>query len=115
MIRWCLGLSVHTLPALFLALAEKFVFKNSEMHRNFIKLGDTLRDELETLLGDDGVLIYPSHPTPAPYHNLPLLRPFNFAYTGIFNILGNPVTQVIMIIIKSLSLTSPKGSSWSWF
>ena len=45
-------------------------------------------------LGQDGVLIYPSHPTPAPYHNLPILRTFNFAYTGIFNILGNPVTQV---------------------
>ena len=45
-------------------------------------------------IGDDGVLIYPSHPTPAPYHGLPLLRPFNPGYTAIFNVLGNPVTQV---------------------
>ena len=46
------------------------------------------------IIGDDGVLIYPSHPTPAPYHGLPLLRPFNAGYTAIFNVLGNPVTQV---------------------
>ena len=42
----------------------------------------------------DGVLIYPSHATPAPYHTQPILKTFNFGYTAIFNILGNPVTQV---------------------
>ena len=44
--------------------------------------------------GDNGVLIYPSHSTPAPYHGQPIVKTFNFAYTAIFNILGNPVTQV---------------------
>ena len=38
--------------------------------------------------------MYPSHPTPAPYHGQPLVKHFNFAYTAIFNILGNPVTQL---------------------
>ena len=94
MIKWFLGLSVHTLPALLLAIGERFVFTDSEFHNNYVNLGLKLRDELEELLGDDGVLIYPSHPTPAPYHNLPILRIFNYAYTGIFNILGVPVTQV---------------------
>ena len=55
---------------------------------------DRLISELEALLGDDGVLIYPSHPTPAPYHGQPLVKPFNFSYTAVFNALGNPVTQV---------------------
>ena len=44
--------------------------------------------------------LYPSHPSPAPYHNHLLLKPFNFAYTGIFNILGNPVTQVNLYIVS---------------
>ena len=66
MIKWFLGLSVHTLPALLLAIGERLVFTNSEFHKNYVKLGIKLRDELEELLGDDGVLIYPSHPTPAP-------------------------------------------------
>ena len=59
---------------------------------------DDLRDDLELLLGDDGVLVYPTHSTPAPYHGQPLMKmlttAFNFAYTGIFNMTGNPVTQV---------------------
>ena len=57
-----------------------------------------LKAAMEELLGKDGVLLYPSHPTPAPYHGQPLTRPFNFAYTGVFNILGLPVTQVLYII-----------------
>lgn len=46
------------------------------------------------LLGDDGVLFVPTHPTPALYHNQPLTKPFNAAYTAIFNVLGLPITQV---------------------
>ncbi|GFR57812.1 fatty-acid amide hydrolase 2 [Elysia marginata] len=39
------------------------------------------------------VLLYPTHPKIAPYHNHPIFTPFNFAYTGLFNALGFPVTQ----------------------
>lgn len=47
----------------------------------------------QEMLGNDGVLIYPTHPVPAPYHNEPLVKPFNFSYTGIFNVLGLPATH----------------------
>jgi fatty acid amide hydrolase 2 len=57
-------------------------------------MGDKLAQELDKILGDNGVLLYPSHSTPAPYHGQPLFKTFNFAYTAIFNVLGNPVTQV---------------------
>ena len=77
-----------------LGLAEKFVMKETELHRDSVRKGEVLREQLNDLLGEDGVLIYPSHPSTAPFHNQLLLKPFNFAYTGIFNILGNPVTQV---------------------
>lgn len=40
------------------------------------------------------VLVYPSFPVAAPYHNAPLVRPLNFVYTSIFNTMGFPVTQV---------------------
>ena len=49
---------------------------------------------LKELLGDDGVLLVPPHPTAALYHNQPLTKPLNAAYTAIFNILGLPITQV---------------------
>ncbi len=43
--------------------------------------------------GDDGVLLYPSHPTPALYHGQAMLRFANFSYTGVINMLGLPSTQ----------------------
>ena len=47
MIKWFLGLSVHTLPALLLAIGERFVFTDSEFHNNYVNLGLKLRDELQ--------------------------------------------------------------------
>jgi len=47
-------------------------------------------------LGDNGVLLYPSHPFPAVYHYSSILRPYNFGYWAIFNVLKLPVTQVPM-------------------
>ncbi|RXG61594.1 Fatty-acid amide hydrolase 2 [Armadillidium vulgare] len=49
---------------------------------------------LVRLLGEDGILLFPSHPTFAPFHRESYLKPMNFVYTAIFNALGFPVTQV---------------------
>lgn len=46
------------------------------------------------------ILLYPTHPKIAPYHNHPIFTPFNFAYTGLFNALGFPVTQCPMGLSK---------------
>lgn len=54
----------------------------------------TLQMKVQRLLGESGVLLYPSHPTLAPYHSESFFRPLNFVYTAIFNALGFPVTQV---------------------
>lgn len=94
LLKWIFQKSEHTLPAIGLALLEKGIDKSSNMHKRFVKMADKLSQELETLLGNDGILLYPSHSTPAPYHGQPIIKTFNFSYTGIFNVLGNPVTQV---------------------
>ncbi|XP_045774675.1 fatty-acid amide hydrolase 2-like [Maniola jurtina] len=57
-------------------------------------LTQQLRDDLIETLGSDGVLLFPSAPTPAPYHYAAYLRPFNFALWGIFNALKFPAAQV---------------------
>ncbi|KAL0125492.1 hypothetical protein PUN28_004536 [Cardiocondyla obscurior] len=44
------------------------------------------------ILGEDGVFLYPTHPTAAPMHNEPLFKAFNFSYTAIVNVLGLPAT-----------------------
>ncbi|XP_075980777.1 fatty-acid amide hydrolase 2-like isoform X2 [Anticarsia gemmatalis] len=87
-----LGMSDFTLAAI-LKLADDQILPpvNKEWAEQTTK---ELREELINLLGDDGVLLFPSAPAPAPYHYSPLLRPFNFAYWGIFNVLKFPAAQV---------------------
>uniref|UniRef100_A0A8C9DMD4 fatty acid amide hydrolase n=1 Tax=Prolemur simus TaxID=1328070 RepID=A0A8C9DMD4_PROSS len=93
LMKWCLGLSVYTIPSIGLALLEEKLKYNNEKYKKFKAVEESLRKELVEMLSDDGVFLYPSHPTVAPKHHVPLTRPFNFAYTGIFNVLGLPVTQ----------------------
>ncbi len=88
------GRSAHTLPALGLAVLERWPDLLPSRGRKYVALGRALREELLSLVGDDGVLFYPSFPTVAPKHHRPLLRPFAFAYTGILNVMELPATQV---------------------
>ncbi|KAF4519619.1 hypothetical protein B566_EDAN003786 [Ephemera danica] len=91
--KWLLGLSNHTFIALATAVSDHLgVQPNSEKHRYLFELCDQLRQEFQDLLGDDGVFLYPTHPTPAPFHNEPIFKAFNFSYTAIFNVLGLPAT-----------------------
>lgn len=55
-------------------------------------------------LGDNGVLLLPSAPHPAPYHFTSLLRPYNFAYWGIVNVLKCPATQVKKTYFRWITL-----------
>lgn len=87
---WPFGRTDHTLPALVLALLDDLPQKTGR----YVALGAALRQELTDTLGDDGVLLYPPYTRVAPLHNRPLATPFDFAYCGIFNVLGFPATQV---------------------
>ena len=93
--RWAVGLSHHTLPAILLGVLQDYTrpLTRSTDEDSVAKL-NILREKLLDRLKDDAVLLYPSHPTVAPYHNRPISTPFNFSYTGLFNALGFPVTQV---------------------
>lgn len=92
--RMVTGRSPHTVPALALALLEKGArFIPGRMER-FVAKGKQLTEELEDLLGPDGVMLYPSYTSVAPRHRAPLLVPVNWIYTAIFNIAELPVTQV---------------------
>jgi fatty acid amide hydrolase 2 len=98
LLRWVLRRSEHTLPALVLAAVEDlrpFVPAVADQRR-LVAEGLALRAQLEAQLGKRGVLLFPTHPRPAPRHYTPLLRPFDWVYTAIFNIMELPVTQVPM-------------------
>lgn len=58
-----------------------------------IDMGFTLAKEIQEILKDDAILLYPSFPGPAPRHYVPMFRPADFSYCAIFNVLGVPVSQ----------------------
>uniref|UniRef100_A0A0B6ZXZ3 Amidase domain-containing protein n=1 Tax=Arion vulgaris TaxID=1028688 RepID=A0A0B6ZXZ3_9EUPU len=94
LMKWTVGQSTHTLPAIALGMFDDVgprLTRKTDLKS--VQILNALRTELLQLLGDDAILLYPSHPKIAPYHNHPIFTPFNFAYTGLFNALGFPVTQ----------------------
>lgn len=90
LLKWSLSRSNHTLPALVLAAVEAVPMPTARIAR----MGDALRSALIEAIGADGVLLFPPYTRTAPKHNWPMATPFDFAYCGIFNVLGFPVTQV---------------------
>ncbi|CAD7088420.1 unnamed protein product [Hermetia illucens] len=95
LLKWTVGKSKHTLIGLLTCIAEdNSVQHGSEQHQYLVKKRDDLKAEMQKMLGDNGVFLYPTHPTPAPYHNEPIVRTFNFTYTAIINVLGFPATTV---------------------
>lgn len=87
-----LGRSEFTWGAIY-SLINNLILpqENEEKARQITK---DLEKELETLLGNDGVLLYPSYPRTAPFHYAPLVQIYNFAYWCIWNVLKVPATQV---------------------
>ncbi|CAF0988502.1 unnamed protein product [Brachionus calyciflorus] len=95
LLRSILGLQdKHTLPAISLAITERFPTNRPEHH---LELANQLRQEIQDIIKDDGILLFPSFPVVAPYHNQALLtNSLDFIYYGIMNVFGFPVTQIPM-------------------
>ncbi|XP_034230308.1 fatty-acid amide hydrolase 2-A [Thrips palmi] len=95
LVKWLLCMSRHTLIALFTVIMEGLGEPyGSPKHQHLVEKSNQLEMQINDLLGNDGVFLYPTHPTPAPYHNEPLIKPFNFSYSAIFNIMGFPATAI---------------------
>ncbi|XP_068164380.1 fatty-acid amide hydrolase 2-B-like [Antennarius striatus] len=90
LLKRMVGKSEHTVAAIGMALFEKLKSKPSSFA---IQQKEKLQKEMEDMLGNDGVILYPPNPRVAPKHHHPLFTLYDFGYTGIFNILGLPVTQ----------------------
>lgn len=97
LLKWPIGQSNHTFIAILTALVEnQGVEYGSSKYNYMVKQKDELKGYFSAMLGDDGVFLYPTHPTAAPYHHEPIARAFNFSYTAIINILGLPATAIPM-------------------
>jgi len=91
--KWIIRKPKHTLPAIVTSIFDKLPYSLKGM-TSIVNEIETLKDLLITKLGKSGIMLFPSHPTTAPRHYMPLLTPLAWGYTGLFNILGFPVTQV---------------------
>ncbi|XP_015181501.1 PREDICTED: fatty-acid amide hydrolase 2-like [Polistes dominula] len=81
-----------TFPALLKLIdADLLPKENPEWARN---LTVEIRQYLLDILGRNGVLIYPSAPFPAVHHYSSFLRPYNFSYFALFNVLKFPAIQI---------------------
>ncbi|XP_053688520.1 fatty-acid amide hydrolase 2-A [Sabethes cyaneus] len=95
LLKWFVGQSNHTFIGIMTAITERSgVQYDTPLYHYLVSQRNELLQELTTMLGDNGVFIYPTHPTVAPYHNEPLVRALNFSYTAIINVLGLPSTSV---------------------
>lgn len=88
------GLGRYSRPALFFALGERIGRRNERRLGQALTALERMAAEFGSLVRDDGVLLMPSHPRAAPYHNLPVLRPFDYLYSAGLNALRVPATVV---------------------
>lgn len=95
MFKLVIGKADYTFPSLVVSLGEKLGLSNKDTADLLGELRK-LRMQFEKILGPNTVLLLPLHPRVAPKHHAPLLSPFDFIFTAIFNALGNPATVVPM-------------------
>ncbi len=108
------GTAQYTWPTLFACAAEKVSGKGDSAAK-MLTYACELVERLETLLGEDGLLILPAHPRPAPRLNSTWQRPFDFAMAGLFNVLETPATAAPIYLSKNglpigVQLISSRGS-----
>lgn len=94
-LRFAFGLSPHTFPLLTLSFLERVLKKHfSRWVKNLNEERVRFRHNLIEILSARGILLGPVYPTPAPHHFEPLRKPWEWAYTGIYNVLGFPALSL---------------------
>lgn len=83
----------HSLPMLVLSVFDRFYTPSASSISKALEKRDELRRDLGDRLGENGVLVMPAYPNPAPTHGRTLLKPFDLMYSAIFNVLDLPVTS----------------------
>lgn len=90
-----IGRSDYTFYALFFfALHATGGLIRSSKKEYYIKKGAELRQKILDKLNDDGVLFYPTFPTPAMRHTESPTKMSGVMYTMFFNLMGFPSTHV---------------------
>ena len=88
-----LGCSKYHWATMFVLALEYLHYLFSKTASMYFQIGVQMREEIQELLGNDGILLYPTYPHTALSHQRCFLAPLNFSFSGIFNAINLPVTQ----------------------
>lgn len=94
LLRWARRRSDYTLPSIALAAIESIDAVTAAESASVIALTEELRAELDAVVGEAGVMLYPPYTRPAPKHHRAVLTPLDWVYTAVLNVMQHPVTQV---------------------
>jgi len=92
--KFFIGKSEHTFPAIGLGLLEKVTHLMESKNKENAILAEKLKQELNSMLTLNEIILFPSYTSVAPKHHVPLLLPICWQYTAIWNVMELPVTQV---------------------
>ncbi len=70
----------------------------------FVETGLELKKDISNLLGDNGVIIYPSYTSTAPVHGKTLKSPLDSTFMFLPNVLELPATQIPLGLSESTGL-----------
>ncbi|XP_063612137.1 fatty-acid amide hydrolase 2-like [Penaeus indicus] len=93
---WLVGRGRHTFPTLFQAVLHKAAGKKKKQPETSPFYWKTYQEKFKEVLGNDSVLIMPVLPIVSPYHNEPILNPFDYCYSAMFNAIEFPSTAVTL-------------------
>ena len=118
-LQWALRRGDHNFPFLVTATMESAegLFGNKRSATASIKTelmqekgkgvptghcADILKNEMKELLGENGILLCPTHPSVAPFHSQSYFKPINVMYAAIFNVLGFPATTIPGLVTNTI-------------
>ncbi|KAM8705024.1 hypothetical protein ACLKA7_009478 [Drosophila subpalustris] len=97
LLRSLCGKSRYTTNAIIFDLMRRLnAFMPAQRLDTYRREGQAVAEELTRLLGENGVMLFPTMHAPASRHGWTSLQLWGVDYTLIFNVLGFPVTHVPM-------------------
>jgi len=94
LLRYVLGASKHTLPALSLAFIEDLITLFEPPLTERLAIAQDVEDTLSAAISDYGILVMPTLPVHGLKHDMPLLRFLDSCFTSIWNATEFPATAV---------------------
>jgi fatty acid amide hydrolase 2 len=94
--KWFHGTSEHTMMSIGLTLVElfeKYLTPKSVKQKNLLEAHD-FRKAINRELGENGIIVSPTYPSPAPKHHQPTWFTVRWQYTGAFNVAWVPAVAV---------------------